>query len=95
MVVDLWCQAPHANARFSEAGLKASDGRPIPDAMSMSAISGASQNAPSSRNDKVDLAAVAVAKALRVQRQQAEGMISLIQQATTGGDVGRHISVRV
>jgi hypothetical protein len=78
---------------FRGGWLEGGDARPIQDAMSMSAISGASQSAPSSRNDKVDLAAVAVAKALRVQRQQAEGMISLIQQATSG-DVGRHISVR-
>jgi hypothetical protein len=63
--------------------------------MSMSPISGVSAPAASSsKNDKVDLAAVAVSKALRVQRQQAEAMISLIQQATASGDVGRHISVR-
>lgn len=63
--------------------------------MSMSAISGVSSAAPGPKNDKVELAAVAVAKALRVQRQQAEGMIGLIQQATAAGDIGRHISVRV
>jgi hypothetical protein len=62
--------------------------------MSVSAISGAS-SAPSTKFDPAELAVAATAKALRVQRQQADAMISLIQQATPSGDVGRHISVRV
>lgn len=62
--------------------------------MSVSAISGAS-GAPAPKFDPAELAMAAAAKALRVQRQQADAMVSLIQQGVTpSGDVGRNFSAR-
>lgn len=60
--------------------------------MSAIARAGAASHTPAT--DQADLAALAVSKALRVQRQQADAMISLIQQATSTADIGRVISVR-
>ena len=62
--------------------------------MSVSAISSGS-SAPSTKVDPAELAVAAAAKVLRIHRQQADAVISLIQQATPSGDVGRIFSVRV
>jgi len=61
--------------------------------MSVSGIPrSASEGSP--RNDKVDLATVAAAKTLRMQRDQAAAMVTLIEQASTASGTGRIISVR-
>lgn len=63
--------------------------------MTTSVASGAPR-AASPGEQRVELATLAVSKALRVQRAQADAMVSLIEGAGGGShpDVGRVISVR-
>lgn len=64
--------------------------------MSISGATNVSTEATSNasgQNDKAELAILAAAKSLRVQRQQAAAMVGLIEQSSVG-DVGRNISVR-
>jgi hypothetical protein len=56
------------------------------------AVSPESISNASSQKDKAELAILAAATALRVQRQQADALVGLIEQA--GDDKGRYISVR-
>lgn len=60
------------------------------DRMTTSGVSGAA----SGGSARAELAVIAMAKTLSVQRAQADAMVALIQQAAAGSDVGRIISVR-
>jgi hypothetical protein len=62
--------------------------------MSVSAVAQGSATGSSSAPGKVDRAALAVSKALRMQREQADALVNLIDQAGAGSEKGRYISVR-
>jgi hypothetical protein len=62
--------------------------------MSTPIVSGAAISASIQSQTRVDVAMAAAAKAAKLQRQTAAEMVGLIEQASTGGDIGRIISVR-
>jgi predicted YcjX-like family ATPase len=62
--------------------------------MDLSGVSPAAAVLAVSQTPKIDRTIVAVAKAQRVQREQGAAVVSLIEQASAGGDIGRIISVR-
>jgi hypothetical protein len=62
--------------------------------MELSGVSPAAAVLAVAQTPKIDRTIVAAARAQRVHREQGEAVVSLIEQASAGSDIGRLISVR-